>query len=44
MNIFFFYCDRQQRVVVNELNQIGPPFCQVSSRALFLGHCYSRCT
>ena len=31
----------QQRVVVNELNQIGPPFCQVYH---VLDHCYSGCT
>ena len=39
-----FLCDRQQHVMVNGVNQIGPLFCQVSPRAPFLDLCYSRCT
>ena len=37
-------CDREQRVMVNGVNQIGPLLCQVSPRAPFLDLCYSRCT
>ena len=36
-----FLCFRQQRVVVNGINQIGPPFCQVSLRAPSLDQCCS---
>ena len=39
-----FLCDRQQRVMVNGVNQIGPLFYRVSPRAPFLDLCYSRCT
>ena len=34
-----FLCFRQQRVVVNGVNQTGPPLCQVSHRAPFLVPC-----
>ena len=39
-----FLCYRQQRVVVNGVNQTGPLLYLVSHRELFSAHCYSTYT